>query len=74
MSGAKIGGLGAGVADFIESGSNYGKLNVSIQKMHQKIDKPWRKYNVQPKKISEIIDDTSVLTKSLTALNSKVNN
>lgn len=38
------------------------------------MDKPWRKYNVQPKKISEIIDDTSVLTKSLTALNSKVNN
>ena len=34
MSGVKLGGLGAGVADFIESGSNYGKLNVSIQKMH----------------------------------------
>lgn len=64
------------MADFQESGSNYGKvMNGGESKpSHQtKNHRPWRKYNIHARRISEIIDDTSVLTKSLTALNSKVN-
>ena len=66
------------MADFIESGSNYGKFNMgkdSNFKRYPKGNRPWRKaINSHEKKISEIIDDTSNLTKSLTALQSKVNN
>ena len=67
------------MADFQESGSNYGRVvngGEPNRSNRTKNHRPWRKYNVHgpaARRISEIIDDTSALTKSLTALNSKVN-
>lgn len=80
MSASKFVGTiqAAGMADFIESGSNYGRFNMgkdSTFKRYPKGNRPWRKaINSHEKKISEIIDDTSNLTKSFTALQSKANN